>query len=202
MLLAALSWGCQPVIGDRCALATDCSTRGDRQCDTSQPGGYCTVPNCRGNGCPDKAACVLYSGRVPGCAYDDRSLARTAHAFCSASCESKEDCRAGYVCADPTLPPWNGIVLDDLQNRRTCLVDKLVSIADPRTAEPGVCAAAGPDTPEIEAGAGAIQPWDAGIDAPADAPSDAPSIDATAADAGPEAGDAAADVRTDGPDAG
>src|SRR4051812_10031586 len=48
--------GCTPSIGDKCVLSTDCSTRGDRLCDTSQPDGYCTQFNCSKNGCPDDSA--------------------------------------------------------------------------------------------------------------------------------------------------
>src|SRR4051812_38010306 len=64
--------GCTPSIGDKCVLSTDCSTRGDRLCDTSQPDGYCTQFNCSKNGCPDDSACVLFNANVPGCGYDDR----------------------------------------------------------------------------------------------------------------------------------
>ena len=183
LLLALAGWGCQPVIGDKCTLSTDCSTRGDRQCDTSQPGGYCTVPNCRGNTCPDKASCVLFRGTVPGCSYDDRSLARTGHSFCSAVCNSNADCRAGYECANPRDPPWRGIILDDTQELRTCLARPSATEA-PADGESNVCRAAAPDVAAIEAGAGAIEPRDAGVDAQdaaadaqdggADAPADAP----------------------------
>src|SRR4051794_40702327 len=46
---------CTPSIGDKCVLSTDCSTRGDRLCDTAQPDGYCTQFNCAKNSCPDEA---------------------------------------------------------------------------------------------------------------------------------------------------
>src|SRR5260221_10129318 len=92
LALAALS-GCTPSIGDKCVLSTDCSIRGDRLCDTSQPGGYCTVFNCSGNSCPDEAACILFNGRVQGCAYDDHVISRTARTFCMATCSSDSDCR-------------------------------------------------------------------------------------------------------------
>src|SRR3954468_14654466 len=82
--LVALS-ACTPSIGDKCVLSTDCSSRGDRQCDTSQPDGYCTIFNCNGDGCPDKAACVLFNSAIPGCGFDDRAGgggSRIARALC------------------------------------------------------------------------------------------------------------------------
>src|SRR3954454_15461945 len=95
---------CTPEIGDKCVLSTDCSTRGDRLCDTSQPDGYCTQFNCAKNACPDEAACVLFNSNVPGCGYDDRAGgygSRVARSFCVAKCSSNSDCRGGYICANP-----------------------------------------------------------------------------------------------------
>jgi hypothetical protein len=167
LAFAAAASGCTPVIGDKCVLSTDCSTRGDRLCDTSQPDGYCTQFNCTTNSCPDHAACVLFNAAVPGCGYDDHSGnygARTARAFCVGSCGRDSDCRAGYVCASPSDPPWNGMIRDDDQSKRTCLVapegygvdggaeaGALVSRAPPL-----VCAPTAPDVPAIEAGAPSV----------------------------------------------
>lgn len=176
--------GCQSSIGDGCVLSTDCSIRGDRLCDTSQPGGYCTQFPCRGNLCPDEAACVLFNSSIPGCGYDDRAGStgsRAARQFCVASCKSNGDCRPGYVCADPRLPPWNALVLDDDQTRRTCLVIP----PDPVTVDGGasttVCGPSAPTVSAIDASPPRIV-VDAGVDAPpfvtldagADAPADAP----------------------------
>jgi hypothetical protein len=136
--------GCTPEIGDKCAVSTDCSIRGDRLCDTSQPGGYCTQLNCSGNGCADEAACVLFDSAIPGCGYDDRSGprgSRIARSFCMAQCESNGDCRTGYVCADPRTFPWNAIILDDNQAKRTCL-------AAPIEGQDG-----GPDAGEVQGSA-------------------------------------------------
>ncbi len=123
-LMAALAWGCTPAIGDKCTVSTDCSTRGDRLCDNSQPEGYCTVFNCRADSCPDKAACLLFNSALGGCAYDDRAGAygsRLARSFCGARCETDSDCRSDYVCVDPRTPPWSALILDDDQGQRTCL---------------------------------------------------------------------------------
>ena len=119
--LLAASSACTPKIGDKCTISTDCSQSGDRLCDTSQPGGYCTQFNCRGNTCPDKAACVLFDSSLPGCSYDDRSGrfgGRTARSFCIERCETDADCRDGsYVCADPRSGVFGGLILDNAPSR-------------------------------------------------------------------------------------
>jgi hypothetical protein len=38
-----------------------------------------------------------------------------------AQCESNGDCRDGYLCGDPRTAPWNAVILDDNQNKRSCL---------------------------------------------------------------------------------
>lgn len=160
--LAAIA-SCTPEIGDKCQVSTDCSIRGDRLCDTSQPGGYCTQLNCRGNGCADEAACVLFNSALPGCTYDDRSGpfgSRVARSFCMAQCESNGDCRDGYVCADPRTYPWNAVILDDNQNRRACLAVPLEG-QDAGTAGPAptaqVCGPVAPPMSQIDAAPPSIQ---------------------------------------------
>lgn len=118
------SEACTPEIGDKCIVSTDCSVQGDRLCDTSQPDGYCTQLNCRGNDCFDEAACVLFNSAIPGCNYDDRAGgygSRIARSFCMAQCENNGDCRGDYVCADPRTAPWNAVILDDNQTKKGCL---------------------------------------------------------------------------------
>jgi hypothetical protein len=195
LALAALLFlaGCTPKIGDKCVLSTDCATAGDRLCDTSQPGGYCTIFNCTGDHCPDTAACVMFEGAVPGCAYTDRGVPRTGRSFCVAQCKSNADCRDGYICADPRSTPWKGIILDDDQNQLTCLVDPLASF-DPNVPPDGgspVCQASGPTVPAIEAGA---PTFDAGGASSTDAGAEASATDAGTTDA---ADDGAADAGTD-----
>lgn len=178
---------CTPEIGDKCQVSTDCSIRGDRLCDVSQPGGYCTQLNCRGNSCADEAACVLFNSALPGCAYDDRAGpfgSRVARSFCMAKCESNGDCRDGYVCADARTYPWNAVILDDDQGKRTCLAMPLEG-QDGGTAGPGVtapvCGPAAPPVSPIDAGAAAIH-----------APPGPPPLFPGAVDAGPK------DAATDG----
>jgi len=52
--------GCGRSIGDDCQLNTDCSANGDRTCDLSQPGGYCTVEGCDQTSCPQDSACMRF----------------------------------------------------------------------------------------------------------------------------------------------
>ncbi len=50
--------GCGSQIGDSCQTSTDCDPNGNRICDLSQPGGYCTVMGCDETTCPSEATCV------------------------------------------------------------------------------------------------------------------------------------------------
>lgn len=151
-VVALLLGACRPEIGDPCVLSTDCSTRGDRQCDTAQPGGYCTQFNCRVDSCPDEASCILFNSAVPGCSYDDRNGgggARTARSFCERRCETNADCRGGYACVDPRKPPFNAINVDNDQERRVCLPIPSVEAGVPSDAP--VCRAVAPDAGKIDA---------------------------------------------------
>lgn len=172
--------GCTPKIGDHCAQNTDCSLQGTIVCDTSAPDGYCTVFNCIPDSCLDKAACVEFGGNVPGCPYDDyKSPSRTGRTMCLEQCTKSSDCRTneGYACVDPRLPPWNGIIVDDVQTQHVCLP---LSDYDPdgelvaTFPEAGVCQSNGPPVPAIDAGVNLEEPASG---------SDAASIDAGAADA-------------------
>jgi hypothetical protein len=188
--------GCSPEIGDACTLSTDCSIRGDRLCDTAQPGGYCTQFNCGPGSCPDEAHCVLFDAAIPGCGFDDRAGrtgSRVARSFCVYTCGSNVDCRPGYTCADPRTAPWNARILDGDQSRQGCLVSPLlddagVPVETPdASAPPPVCGPVAPDVPPIPtldaAADAAAPPLDAGADA-----ADAATPDA-GADAGADAGD-------------
>ncbi len=191
-LLSALA-ACKSEIGDKCILSTDCSVNGDRLCDTSQPGGYCTQLNCGPNSCPDQALCVLFGASIPGCGFDDRggpSGSRVARGFCMATCAKDSDCRNGYVCADPRTFPWSAVVLDDDQARLSCLPVPLegrdAAAVGPTTVAP-VCSATAADAghieasaPNIDAASPPIPPFfpdagdagDAGSPPPADAATD------------------------------
>lgn len=87
--------GCGPEIGDKCEDSLDCSTDGSRFCDSTQPDGYCLIPGCRADECPEEAVCVRFG---------ENERART---FCLAFCENGGDCRGGYSC-------WESGTMGDL----------------------------------------------------------------------------------------
>lgn len=179
----ALLVGCTPGIGDKCNSSTDCSVTGTLLCDTSQPGGYCTVLNCTDDSCPNSAVCVMFQSTVPGCAYDDyQSPSRTGRSFCMKHCSRDSDCRQsdGYICGDPTSAPWHAAILDNNQSQGVCLVAPGLLNASVPQGNAAVCQAAEPD-------AEASPDTGAGPDASADG-----------GDAGTEARDAAGDARAEG----
>ena len=79
--------GCSANIGDSCDDNVDCSPDGDRICDLSQPGGYCTVPDCQPGSCPGEAVCVMFW---------EGAHTRT---WCLLECSSDGACRGDYYCA-------------------------------------------------------------------------------------------------------
>lgn len=99
-LLAALVFAlafpaaCKKVIGDSCSVNSDCSISGDRVCDLSQSGGYCTVPACEPDSCPDNGVCVYFDAHTP----------RLRRRYCMAGCRGDDDCNSGYRC-QPSDPP-------------------------------------------------------------------------------------------------
>jgi hypothetical protein len=96
-----LALGCKPDIGDKCTTSTDCSIAGERLCDLTQPGGYCTIFNCEPNLCPEKSVCVAFGERT--CSVQAVTL-RFRRTFCMATCKKDSDCRNGdnYHCIDIT----------------------------------------------------------------------------------------------------
>src|SRR5262245_36081708 len=97
---AALA-GCTPEIGDECTTSIDCSQQGDRLCDTTQPGGYCTIFNCEPDTCPeDESVCVAFDFELDPACHDLNATdwARFGRTFCMAVCDDDSDCRDGYIC--------------------------------------------------------------------------------------------------------
>jgi hypothetical protein len=151
LLLAAL--GCKPEIGDKCDLDADCSNAGDRLCDRTQPGGYCTVFNCEPGTCPDEATCIGFRTTVSALATEDgpvtgwtcsdpQQSSRLQRAFCMRRCKSNGDCRSGYECLDMRQAgnPYGAVVLEDGGSGKVCAVP---NAAEPLTfggeGVPGVC---------------------------------------------------------------
>lgn len=115
VLCALASSGCLPKIGDDCKTDADCSQLGDRVCDTSQYGGYCTQFNCTPDSCPDGEGICVAFGNTPslahGCA-DEGRPSPYARSFCMKPCERDVDCRDFYACIDlAELNPWAADVI-------------------------------------------------------------------------------------------
>jgi hypothetical protein len=123
LLIACLLAGCGNQIGDACIVATDCSSDGTRECDTSQFQGYCTILGCDYDTCPGEAECVrFFSGEFSNkpctqnmttapsmcsedelCALDGFCVPRASEQrYCMLKCSSDGDCRDHYECRDLT----------------------------------------------------------------------------------------------------
>jgi hypothetical protein len=125
--ISAAVIGCKPSIGDDCTVSSDCSVTGDRLCDTTQPGGYCTVFNCEPGLCPKESICVGY-GNVPSAAKscsDQQGGQRLQRTFCLRRCDSDSDCRTGYKCKDMGRKnPWGAVVVEHSgTNGKVCAVE-------------------------------------------------------------------------------
>jgi len=112
---------CGPKFGDDCENSTDCSVRNDRICDTSQPGGYCTIPNCKTGDCGDDGVCVRFRPQEP----------RLSTTFCMAKCDKTKDCdRDRYACRSAEQVNENAVdstgdlaeVLDGSGNAKFCIL--------------------------------------------------------------------------------
>jgi len=122
LVAAALAVGCTPKIGDDCTVSTNCSTTGDRLCDTTQPGGYCTIFNCEPGSCPDDAKCVnfgIYLSPVAGCV-SSQGNSPYKRSFCMASCDSNADCRGGYECLAPS--ELHAVLAEHSGDHKVCAV--------------------------------------------------------------------------------
>ena len=134
--LLAGGLGCKPKIGEDCATSIDCSLSGDRLCDITQPGGYCTVFNCEPNLCPDDSVCVAFS---EGTCSTPSVSTRFRRTFCMRSCEDEGDCRGGaYHCIDPAGDESRRIVDVNPPSPRICALPSSNS-APPTPPDPAVC---------------------------------------------------------------
>jgi hypothetical protein len=104
--------GCKPEIGDECSVSTDCSSTGDRLCDTTQPNGYCTIYNCEPGTCPEEAICVSFEISKSEVCEDPQLTSPFQRSFCMRNCSSDDDCRGGYDCVDMNDPlnEWGAAV--------------------------------------------------------------------------------------------
>ena len=118
-LFALLAPACGKEIGDSCATNVDCEQDGTRDCDLSQPGGYCTVNGCDEKSCPSEAVCIrIFPYESPGapcgndaeCASTELCLPDlpagscvprvSERRYCERKCGGNGDCRGGYVCRE------------------------------------------------------------------------------------------------------
>ncbi len=123
---AALSGACKPKIGDDCKISTDCSAAGDRLCDITAPGGYCTMFNCEPGTCPDGESLCVEFGATRDAAEQCQDLASPspyARSFCMQTCDNNGDCRSGYTCADLSKLPndWDAVLIDKGRGNRACV---------------------------------------------------------------------------------
>ena len=117
MLVACIALaGCRPEIGDECDVSTDCSNSGDRLCDTTQPGGYCTQFNCEPGTCPDEAICVAFDTEISEAAEcaNPQGPPRLQKTFCLRKCDGDGDCRSEYDCVNMNRDnPWGAVVVEE-----------------------------------------------------------------------------------------
>lgn len=121
-LLALLAPACGKEIGDDCTTNVDCAQDGTRDCDLSQPGGYCTVNGCDEISCPSEAVCIrIFPYESPGtpCGNDSDCTSTelclphlpqgycvpraSERRYCERKCGSNGDCRGGYLCREAAI---------------------------------------------------------------------------------------------------
>jgi hypothetical protein len=151
LLLVLGAFACQPKIGDSCTTASDCSVQGDRTCDTTFPGGYCTQFNCGAGTCPSDATCIGFQSLLslaPECA-DLQARPRLERSVCLRSCSKDSDCRGGYVCVDMSVPnPWAALVVDDKPGKVCALAPPAAPTGDTAVCTPSPS----PVFPPLDAG--------------------------------------------------
>lgn len=158
LLIAALTvfaFACQPEIGDSCSNASDCSVQDQRTCDTTFPGGYCTVFGCGAGTCPEESTCIGFQSVLsiaPECS-DIAVRPRLQRTACMFSCSRDSDCRGGYACVDVSVAnPWGAVVIEASGGSRICT---LPPPALPE-GETGVCEYGTPvPVPPLDAGSDA-----------------------------------------------
>jgi hypothetical protein len=145
-LVASMAVACTPEIGDDCSNSLNCSSQSSRECDRTQPGGYCTISPCERDTCPEEATCVKFRP----------SQERLSVTYCMRKCGDDNDCREGdgYRCL--TAKGFSG-----------CFEAETLDGADKR-----FCALPSgnkPVEPPVDASTDASTSTDASVDAPTDA---------------------------------
>jgi hypothetical protein len=123
--LISFSAGCTSEIGDECSADVDCSPNMDRNCDTSQPDGYCLIIVCGPDECPGESLCVEFTTPCPldmeeeDCQLIEPNRGRT---FCLRHCKSDGDCRGKYTCIEPE--DLSALIIDFNTNKSKICVPK------------------------------------------------------------------------------
>ncbi|AUX37263.1 MULTISPECIES: hypothetical protein [Sorangium] len=162
---SSLLAGCGPQIGDACITSLDCAQQEQELfCDGTQPGGYCTVFNCKPDSCQGSSVCVAFNPVLDqACgALENVRWPRFARTFCMATCDDDDDCRSGYSCvalrdirSAAAIPPGerNAAIVDaEPEGSKACLPDPSSPPSAPGETSgdadsgPGVCGAA-PEQP-------------------------------------------------------
>lgn len=79
-----LGSACGNQIGDSCRINIDCSPLGERFCDASSPGGYCTIEGCDVSSCPGNSVCVRFFQPLPDRPCEPRTM--------------RDDCTPSELC--------------------------------------------------------------------------------------------------------
>ncbi len=117
--------GCAAEIGDDCDYDVDCSPNMDRNCDNSQPGGYCLTIGCSPDECPSEAVCVEFTPPCPE--YEDESKCRMIEpnrerTYCMKHCKSNGSCRSNYTCVE--VDKIEATIIDQEKNKSKICVPK------------------------------------------------------------------------------
>ena len=130
-LFALLVPACGKEIGDPCSTNVDCLQDGTRDCDLSQPGGYCTVNGCDEKFCPSEAVCIRifpYEVSRPTCQHaSDAPFCPAGTGVCrsddTCGCTQDSQCTSDGLCVPdvPTVPGVrNGYCVPRTSERRYC----------------------------------------------------------------------------------
>ncbi len=132
-----------------------------RTCDTTSPGGYCTVLGCGAGTCPSEAVCVGFQTLLsvaPECG-SLQSRARLQRTLCMRECDGDADCRGGYRCIDVSKRnSWGALVLEREGGGKICALPP----PEEATGNSAVCAESDPLAPPAALDAGATDGGDGG----------------------------------------
>jgi hypothetical protein len=114
----------------------------DRNCDHSQPGGYCLIIGCSPDECPSESLCVEFTTPCPvGEGYGEPGVdigaemaavndagvdkcriisPNRGRTYCLRHCRKNSDCRSKYQCVEPKI--LSASILDfDTKRTKICV---------------------------------------------------------------------------------